>query len=176
MATPALSPSLGFVLTEAVSSVILKGGRPFPGEHFKYNYRGDSDSKIHFTKHFPFYLKAHGWCLSGAKHLADLISSRSCTNQITMTTGATRDMWVTGLQERQSWLVGLGARLRSLAMLVAWASLEWEPSAGPSFGQLPGRVGARRSPNTTEGNPNLWSKHRQVWRCLVFESTLWGLS
>lgn len=87
LATPALSPNLGFVLTEAVSpQSFLKGAGPFPREHFKYNYRGDSDSKIHFTKHFPFYLKTLGWRLSGAKHLADLISSHSLTNQVTMNT------------------------------------------------------------------------------------------
>lgn len=76
--------------------------------------------------------------------------------------------------------MGLGAHLSSLAMLVAWASLECEPSVGPSFGQLPGRAGASAEggqvggvpSTTTEGNPNLRSKLGQVWHCLVFESAL----
>lgn len=73
------------MLTEHFFSVIFKGGRPFPREHFKYNYADDSDSKIHFTKHFPFYLKTLGWRLSGAKHLADLLAFNSHTNQVTVT-------------------------------------------------------------------------------------------
>lgn len=95
-AFPALSPSLQlYADRSSFFSVILKGGRPFPREHFKHNYMDGSDSKIHFTKHFPFYLKTLGWHLSGAKHLADLISFNSHTNQVTGTTG-TR---VTGTQK-----------------------------------------------------------------------------
>ena len=46
------------MLTEAVySRLFLKGANPFPTEHFKYNYMEESDFKIHFTKHFPFYLE-----------------------------------------------------------------------------------------------------------------------
>lgn len=58
LVAPAWLPNHGFLLTEAVSSrLVLEGPKPFPTEHLKHNYMDGSDFQIHFTKHFPFYLK-----------------------------------------------------------------------------------------------------------------------